>query len=341
MKTPCLDPAPAAGRRRFLAPPRALAAACLAGFVVIGGLVAPAPAAPTEAVAADLPDFTVLWDFEHPDSTEARFRALLPQARASGDDDYLGQLLTQIARAQGLQGRFEDAEQTLSEVRPFLRSDRPKLGVRFLLEQGRVQNSSGRPAEAAPMFRLAWELARRSLLDDLAVDAAHMVAIVLPPDSALAWNQRALNLVEGSADPKAKGWLGSLYNNLGWTYHDRGDYEKALDLFQKALRWREEQGQPLETRIARWCVGRALRSLGRLDEALRLQLDLQADWEAAGGSDGYVQEEIAECLLALGRSAEAKPWFARAYQLLSEDPWLPRNEPERLARMAELGGLSR
>jgi tetratricopeptide (TPR) repeat protein len=168
-----------------------------------------------------------------------------------------------------------------------------------------------------------------------------MIAIVVAPDSAVAWNHRALDFAERSADPKAKAWLGSLYNNLGWTCHDRREYEAALDLFTKALARRKEQGQEVETRIAEWCVARTVRSLGRAEEALERQLALQREWEAAGGSDGCVEEEIAECLLLLDRAAEAKPRFARAYRHLEDDPFLSRDEPDRLRRMAELGGVER
>jgi hypothetical protein len=65
----------------------------------------------------------------------------------------------------------------------------------------------------------------------------------------------------------------------------------------------------------------------------------QALWEAtqaAGDSDGFVQEELGECLLALGREEEARSWFAQAYELLSQDAWLAASEPARIARLGEL-----
>jgi hypothetical protein len=46
---------------------------------------------------------------------------------------------------------------------------------------------------------------------------------------------------------------------------------------------------------------------------------------------------MGECLLLLNRAAEARPYFARAYAVLSQDPWLAENEPERLRRLKELG----
>jgi hypothetical protein len=42
--------------------------------------------------------------------------------------------------------------------------------------------------------------------------------------------------------------------------------------------------------------------------------------------------------LALGRKEEAKPFFDRAYDLLSKDPWLAENEQKRLERLKELAG---
>jgi len=76
-----------------------------------------------------------------------------------------------------------------------------------------------------------------------------------------------------------------------------------------------------------------------VDEALTLQQALAKEWAAAGEPDGYVPEEIGECRLALGREGEARAYFAEAYALLSNDPWLAANEPERLRRLARLGGI--
>ena len=282
-------------------------------------------------------DFDSLWDYNDPSGTEARFRGLLPQARTGGDAGYLAELLTQIARAEALQQRFDDAHRTLDEVEPMLPEATTRARIRYLLERGRVFNSSRRRDEARPLFLQAWELAREAGEDFSAVDAAHMVAIVESPEGSLEWNERAIAWAEQSADPRARGWLGSLYNNLGWTYHDLGRYEEALATFEHGLAWQQRAGKTAEARIAAWTVARALRSLGRYEEALAQQRENLRALEAAGASDGYTQEEIGECLLALGREDEARPHFARAYALLRDDPWLQRDEPERLQRLAALG----
>lgn len=124
---------------------------------------------------------------------------------------------------------------------------------------------------------------------------------------------------------------------MGWSYHELGDYTQALDLFQKALAARAAAGESEPIRIARWCVGRALRSLGRLAEALEIQRALQAELAHGNVTDGYVDEELGECLLALDRRGEARPYFARAYADRAQDPWLAESEPDRLERLKQLG----
>jgi hypothetical protein len=69
-------------------------------------------------------------------------------------------------------------------------------------------------------------------------------------------------------------------------------------------------------------------------------MSLLEEHERAGTSDGYVREEIGECLLALGREAEARPHFARAWSLLSRNPWLAASEPARLERLRTLGSAA-
>lgn len=243
-------------------------------------------------------EFDQLWDYDHPDATERALRALLPQA--AQDPAYHAQLLTQIARTQGLQGQFDAAHATLDAALAMLDGAPTVVRLRYLLERGRVLNSSGRPAEARPLFAEAWELGRAAGEDSLAVDAAHMIAIVEPsPAGQLEWNYKGLELAQRS--PAARRWLASLYNNIGWTHADAGEHERALATFEQALALRREQGQPDLVRIARWCVARMLRLLGRPAEALAIQADLLRELQAGGGEDPYVNEELAACRQALGR----------------------------------------
>lgn len=291
---------------------------------------------PVKHPSTDLPDFDALWNYNDPAGTAEKFQEILPNARQAGDRSYLAQLLTQIARTQGLQREFGAAHKTLDEADGLIDAAMPVARIRYLLERGRVFNSSKQQAKARPLFLQAWELAREQNQDFYAVDAAHMLAIVDKGDPSLAWNEKAIKLAEQSADAKANGWLGSLYNNTGWTYHDMGRFQDALACFEKNLAWQTERGKQEKIGVAKWSIARTLRSLGRVEEALTRQQELLEEHQAAGTSDGYVHEELGECLLLLDRTAESRPHFARAHELLSKDPWLTANESERLERLRKL-----
>ena len=283
---------------------------------------------------ADLPDFDKLWDYNDPAATEQQFRALLPWAQASGDASYRAQLLTQVARAQGLQRGFDDAHATLDQVAGI---DDPLPRARYLLERGRVFNSSGRAQEARPLFGQALDLALANKLDYYAIDAVHMIAIVEPdPRKRLEWNLRAMDLAEKSRDPRAQRWRASIYNNIGWTHFEDKDYDRALVVFERAVERRRESGQPRELRVARYCVAKTLRMQGKLDEAMRINREIINEAEAANQPDGYFHEELAECLYASGKTDEAKPHFRRAYEELSKEKWLAEHEAGRLERMKRL-----
>jgi tetratricopeptide (TPR) repeat protein len=239
-----------------------------------------------------------------------------------------------VARAAGLQQRYNEAFELLDALP---RGEGAELDTRAALERGRAHNSSGDRDAARPLFEAAFELASSRGMEHLAVDALHMMAIVAEPAEQLALNERAIGLAEGASDPRARQWLASLYNNTGWTRFDAGELDEALRLFELALAERRKRDDPRATSIARWAVARTLRAMGRTDEALGQQQAIQHSNAEAGIDDPYVDEEIAECLLALGRGEEAQSHFAKAAEGLAADPWLARDEPERIARLRELG----
>jgi tetratricopeptide (TPR) repeat protein len=270
-----------------------------------------------------------LWDFSDPASSEIRFRSALEAGRFNR-----AETLTQLARSLGLQSKFDQAHETLDQTESSEMS--PRARVRLLLERGRVHNSSGNKDAARSLFEQAWSEAVSVHEEALAVDAAHMVAITLSGGEALKWNERALEMAENSSDPLARRWRGSLHNNIGWTYHDDfKDFEQAMRHFQLGLEARLEQGNEPTIRIAKWCVARCRRSLGQYEQALTEQLSILDDQ-----GEGYGHEEVAECLLALGREQESRPYFAQAYSKLSADDWFRTNEPERLERLRLLSGIS-
>jgi tetratricopeptide (TPR) repeat protein len=286
-------------------------------------------------VRKTLSDFDSLWDYTNPAGTEREFLKILKQM--SQENPAYPELLTQIARAQGLQHKYNEAHITLDKVEKRLDTKPSRVKVRYLLERGRVFNSSGKADLALPLFEQAEEMATQLAEDFLAVDAVHMLAILAPPDQSLTLNLRAIKMADSSKQENANNWLGSLYNNTGWSYHKLGDYESALKTFQKAEAWQRSKGRVDELRIAQWTMGRTLRSMKKYEEALSRQMDLEKELEVAGEEDGYVFEEIGECLLVLDRTLEAGEYFAKAYLTLSQDQGLIERESGRLKRLKQLG----
>ena len=281
------------------------------------------------------PDFNDLWDYGDPVATESLFRGLVPgakeQAGASVEArSYYLQLLTQLARTLSLQKEFDQAHQVLDQVQEEMDSG-DLVEVRYLLERGRTINSAGEPERALPLFSRAAELGERLGVDFYTVDALHMLGIAASPSERLHWNLEAIALAENSPEDHARGWMGSLCNNTGWALFDEGRYGEALELFEKALAFREDQGDQEQIDIARWCVAKTMRVMGRVHEALEIQRELE-DPETP---DGFVEEEIAECLYALGQVEEARPYFAVAYEVLSGIDWVA-DDTERLQRLRAL-----
>ena len=285
-----------------------------------------------------LPVIDTLWDYDNPQATEIVFRELLPAAEKSGDKPYYAELLTQLARTLSLQRKFDDAHKLLDDARQLIVGPvMPVAEIRYLLERGRTFNSSNEKAQAIALFKEAYEKALQSNEEFYAIDAAHMLGVAEKPQEQLYWNIKAMDLAEKSVDARARKWLGPLYNNIGWTYHDANDYDRALDLFEKSLAWRTAQEDKRGIFIAKWTIGRVYRSLNRIDEALAVQQALLEEIQREGlAPSGFVFEELAECLLIKNSHDEAKEYFRKAYETLSQDIWLKANAADRLERLREL-----
>jgi tetratricopeptide (TPR) repeat protein len=88
-----------------------------------------------------------------------------------------------------------------------------------------------------------------------------MVAISRP-ERMVEWTQRGLELAE--AEPDAAYWAGPLLNNLGWHYYDAGDFESALDVFERALEVRKRDPDNEQAIVwAQEAIDETLKALGR------------------------------------------------------------------------------
>lgn len=262
-------------------------------------------------------DISTLWDFNKPEISEERFRSML--VTASADDALI--LHTQIARSYGLRGDFVQARQILSGIEPQIQNASAEAKVRYHLELGRTYSSATHTPEsqtaeirelARSAYLRAFELAQRAKLDSLAIDALHMMAFVdTAPEAQVKWNHKAIALMQSSSQQDARKWAGSLHNNTGYALHLLGRYDDALAEFDLALAAHEQDGNPQKIRIAYWMIAWTLRALGRLNEAVEIQLRLEKEWDEAGEPDPYVFEELELLYQALNNKEKAEFYAAR------------------------------
>jgi tetratricopeptide (TPR) repeat protein len=280
-------------------------------------------------------DLRPLWRFDDLDASEARFRALLAD---EPDASRRGELLTQLARVEGLRGRFDAADELLDEAAACDGSS-DRLRARVALERGRVRRSSGDPAAALPLFEQAVTVAQAADEAFIAVDAVHMVALVVSDHAGrIAWTRLGIEQASASSDESVRYWLGPLSNNLGWEHSAAGEHDEALAAFEAALTAYSTTGQPDQVAVARYALGRALRLVDRSAEALPLLEQALAWAEASGTPDGWFCEELALEHEALGNGEAARVPARRALELLPVADASFAGDEARRARLVQLAG---
>ncbi|MFE5408548.1 hypothetical protein [Microbacterium sp. NPDC056569] len=183
-----------------------------------------------------------LWDFFDAAGSEARLRAA---AEDETDAATRAELETQVARALGLQERFDEADGALDAVS----IEDAAVAARAALERGRVRNSAGDPATAVPYFLAAVDAASAAGLTFLRVDALHMLAIA-EPDQAEEWTAAAFGALDGVEDPRTLRWRVSLHNNAGWRLFDAGRFTEAVTSFEAAREAATRWGTPQQVQWA-------------------------------------------------------------------------------------------
>jgi tetratricopeptide (TPR) repeat protein len=271
-----------------------------------------------------------LWDFDDLDGTERRLRAQL-------DGETTGparaEVLTQLARVEGLRGDFDRGNQIIEDATELAGAD-DVARARVDLELGRLLRSSGDEDSARPLFEMAYAGALTVKQYFLAADAAHMAALAAADrDGFLDWTNRGIGLAE--AHEAAAYWAGPLLNNLGWELFEAGELESALDAFTRALSANEDEPGTGRA-LALYAVGKTLRGLGRVDEAIPLLEEAVASATRDDRPDGWFHEELAEEYASVDRMDEARVHAGLAIPLLDSDDPSFSADPARRARLMTL-----
>lgn len=292
----------------------------------------PLPARPAHPQQELLDAIFELWSFDDPKGTLLDFRQLRALLLGSGKSDDVALLDTQIARALALQGQRTEAQALLLS----LRSESTLVMAYAMLESSRLSAQAGHSAAAQQQFGQAFRYAAAQRLDTLAVEAAWLAAGASAATPARrAWLEQARVYAERTPSPPARAWRARLWLDWGWEELRAGAPERALPSFRRSLDLAHEAGTAQALRAAEYALAHSYRRLGRCAAALELLAPLQQLHRDSSSTYGLVQEELAECLLALGNRPSAQPHFARAYALLSQDPWIAAHQPARLRRLLD------
>ena len=227
-----------------------------------------------------------LWDFQ---DLELSARNLRAQLESEQDDGGRAEVLTQLARLEGLRGHFDVGDRLLDEAEELAGGSRV-VALRIALERGRLYFSQGNRTAAREQFVIAFEKAMDARASYIAGDAAHMAAIA--DDDPRDWTTRGLDLAD--RDPAAAYWRGTLLHNLGWWHQGRGEFAAALPAFEGALAARKPGAtHPFLIGVAHHVLAVTLRELGRNDEALAHAKQAVAWADRAGASAPEFRETLA------------------------------------------------
>ncbi len=187
-----------------------------------------------------------LWNFDDLPASEQNFRRALGTASTPRDQDLVR---TQLARSVGAQSRFDEAAAMLMEIE----SNHADIGIRVLIESGRVMNGSGNVEIAVSLFHQAAGIAAGITENSpvgspentsalfLQIDALHMLALIegdsqRSDDGAPRPGALAITLASASSEVRIRRSLINLHSDIGWRLLESGGAVSALDSFSEAAR---------------------------------------------------------------------------------------------------------
>ncbi|MCA8910609.1 MAG: tetratricopeptide repeat protein [Planctomycetes bacterium] len=189
------------------------------------------------------------------DEARRKYEKAAEAAGNENNEQVLVEALAQVARMYSVEGKFDEGRPWLARAEEHADSEEPLGWSRFLGVQGRYFWRDEKDNDKAKTtFIKMYEYCKEKKLFSRQLDAAHMVAIVAPPDEQVEW---ALNSIDAAEKAGEKGWLAVLWNNLGWTYEEQGEYPKMLEALQNARKYHYEVGNDLSKLVADFGVGRA------------------------------------------------------------------------------------
>ena len=266
------------------------------------------------------------------------------QARAAGDAPLEAEACAQVARMHSQLKDAAGGAEWLARAERLATPEMPDAWGRLLVVRGVYAREAGQSAEAVALFEDCYDYCMARELYGRAVDAAHHVAIAADRKTREAWAKKGIAAAEAAGE---SGWLGPLWNNLGWDYIDEGRYDEALHALKEAQMAHHVGGHPISALISDYSVGFALRMTGDYALARGIQEGVhKSALRALDDGDGQMLEWVAQSRRELGeldalegRTAEGADRMEEAIAELKQTDfmqWGGELMKEYEARLAEL-----
>ena len=232
--------------------------------------------------------------------------------------------MAQVARCYLKVDQKEEGRHWLMMAAEMATVQMPRAWSRYLGVRGRFEWQDNDLETATATFQEMYDYCLRHDLHERAIDAANMVAITAPPEERILWGRKGIEAAETGG---VEGWLGPLWNNLGWTYDDLGRYQESLEALLKAREYHWKLGGELNKLIADWSVGHAYRMTGQDEEAARWMRPVLAWSERFYAAEqspdaaewiGHSCRELAELALQRENLLEALEYLGRARERFQE-----------------------
>ena len=248
------------------------------------------------------------------------------------------------ARTHLVAERKEQGRQWLQRAAARAVESDPGGWSRYLGVRGRFEWKDGDNETATNTFREMFDYCGENELWERAVDAAHMIAITGDQTEKFDWSLRGIEMAEKG---KMDGWLGPLWNNLGWNYYDAERYDEAHDALVKASEYHHKGENELPKLIADYSVAHVTMKQGKLDEAKTGMLEV-LDWATrldAGGSPdavewmGFARWDLGEMAIELGDGPAGSGMLRQALGEIEKSgmpDWDPDQWKQKQDRVAEL-----
>lgn len=297
----------------------------------------PRPEAPGSPAAAEFAAGTAAMRARRYDEGRVHFERAAAAAEREGRTELQVEALAQVARMHSILHDEAAGRPFLERAAELASPEEPAGWARYLLVRGVYERESGRGRQATETFRELYDFCMAHELPERAIDAAHMIALVAPPEEQVTWARRGIAAAEAAGEER---WLAVLWNNLGATYDELGRYPEMLEAYEQARFYHRRASDEMAGVMADWAVGRAHRKLGHAAEARRWlepvlawfeQRDQAGEDGANGEWIGYTLWELGEVDLLEGDRGAARERLERARQRLVEagiESWWPEGLAE-------------